>query len=185
MKTDNFIITKIVIIYINISSHSILFRRCRCTRTTWPKSASSSLSSAATSSPSSLLTQDPSHIRLIKFTKVLPAKLITQPTIDSRVLSQGPKLTLIIADSILTHLLGQSSETGHLAHLESRNWNSVQFCIFDFLELLVIRTHPNLYLVYWPLPDSSSSIYAPSPSSSLRHWSVIYLPMDEINFNAT
>ena len=46
--------------------------------------------------------------------------------------------------------------------------------IFNFLELLVIRTHPNLYLVYWPLPDSSSSIYAPSPSSSLRHWSVIF-----------
>ena len=42
---------------------SVLLRRCRCTRTTWPKCASSSLSSAATSSPCSLSTRDHSPTR--------------------------------------------------------------------------------------------------------------------------
>ena len=36
------------------------------------------------------------------------------------------------------------------------------------------RTHLSPYLAFWPLPDSSSSIFAPSLSSSLRRWSVLY-----------
>ena len=98
---------------------SVLLRRCRCTRTTWPKCASSSLSSAATSSPCSLSTRDHSPTRS------------TRITVNS-----------------------SSSQTVSKSQM-------------------VLRSLPNLFPACWPLPGSSSSISAPSPSFSSRHWSVL------------
>ena len=44
----------------------------------------------------------------------------------------------------------------------------------DVFLITFTRTHLSPYLAFWPLPDSSSSIFAPSLSSSLRRWSVLY-----------